>query len=84
MDKADIAYRDKIFRKDKERPQLKAILKVLDKDIDTRMIIGKFFLTIIGAVAELERENINERVIEGVVIAKVEGKYKGRKKVVLN
>lgn len=48
------------------------------------MIIGKFFLTIIGAVAELERENINERVIEGVVIAKVEGKYKGRKKVVLN
>ncbi|MEG2346491.1 MAG: recombinase family protein [Cetobacterium sp.] len=60
------------------------MLKVLDKDIDTRMIIGKFFLTIIGAVAELERENINERVIEGVVIAKVEGKYKGRKKVVLN
>ena len=57
-----------------------ATLKVLDKDIDTSTAIGKFFLTIIGAVAELERENIRERVLEGVAIAKEEGKYKGRKK----
>ena len=57
-----------------------ATLKVLDKDIDTGTAIGKFFLTIIGAVAELERENINQRVREGVAIAKSEGKYKGRKK----
>lgn len=57
-----------------------ATLKVLDKDIDTSTPIGKFFLTIIGAVAELERENILQRVKEGVEIAKSEGKYKGRKK----
>lgn len=116
-DKADIIYSDKVSGKDKERPQLKAMLqelkendvvvvksldrlsrstmdlleiakeiqdkgaslKVLDKDIDTSTPIGKFFLTIIGAVAELERENIRARVLEGVEIAKNEGKYKGRK-----
>lgn len=58
----------------------KATLKVLDKDIDTSTAIGKFFLTIIGAVAELERENIVQRVKEGVALAKEQGKYKGRKK----
>lgn len=117
-DKADIIYSDKVSGKDKERPQLQAMLedlkendivvvksldrlsrstmdlleiareienkgatlKVLDKDIDTSTSIGKFFLTVIGAVAELERENIKARVMEGVKIAKQEGKYKGRKK----
>ena len=57
-----------------------ATLKVLDNEIDTSTAIGKFFLTIIGAVAELERANIIERIKEGVAIAKKQGKYKGRKK----
>ncbi|MBC2856825.1 recombinase family protein [Cetobacterium sp. 2A] len=115
---ADIIYSDNISGKNKERPQLKAMLedlkendtvvvksldrlsrstidlleitqeienkgatlKVIDKDIDTSTAIGKFFLTIIGAVAELERENILQRVKEGVTIAKEQGKYTGRKK----
>lgn len=42
--------------------------------------IGKFFLTIIDTVAELERANIIERIKDGVVRAKKQGKYKGRKK----
>lgn len=117
-DKADIVYSDKVSGKNKDRPQLKAMLeglqkddvvvvksldrlsrstmdllsivneieekgatlKVLDKDIDTGTAIGKFFLTVIGAVAELERENIKQRVQEGIEIAKDEGKYVGRKK----
>lgn len=114
---ADIIYSDSISGKNKNRPQLKAMLqdlkendvvvvksldrlsrstmdllsiaqeieskgatlKVLDKDIDTSSPTGRFFLTMLGAVAELERENINQRVKEGVAIAKEQGKYKGRK-----
>ena len=43
---------------------------------------GQFFmLTVFGALAELERENILERQREGIEIAKSEGKYKGRKPI---
>lgn len=34
-------------------------------------------LTIIGAIAEFERECIRERQLEGIAIAKRDGKYKG-------
>lgn len=47
--------------------------------IDTTTPSGKFMLTIFGAVAELEREYILQRQREGIVIAKQQGKYKGRK-----
>ena len=36
-------------------------------------------LTVFGALAELERENILERQREGIEIAKLQGKYRGRK-----
>lgn len=39
---------------------------------------NKAFMTIIGAIAELERNLILERVREGVAEAKKAGKYKGR------
>ena len=39
----------------------------------------KAIMTIIGAISELERNLILERVREGVAIAKKAGKYKGRK-----
>ncbi len=38
-------------------------------------------LTVFGALAELERENILERQREGIEIAESEGKYKGRKPI---
>ena len=40
---------------------------------------GRFMLTVFGALAELERENILERQREGIEIAKFQGKYRGRK-----
>ncbi|MFI3226027.1 MAG: recombinase family protein [Clostridia bacterium] len=47
--------------------------------IDTTTPTGKFMLTVFGAVAELEREYILSRQKEGVEIAKLAGKYTGRK-----
>ena len=51
----------------------------LKENIDTTTPHGRFMLTVFGALAELERENILERQREGIEIAKSEGKYKGRK-----
>lgn len=56
----------------------------LKESIDTTTPQGRFMLTVLGALAELERENILERQREGIDIAKSEGKYKGRKPVEIN
>ena len=47
--------------------------------IDTTTPTGKFMLTVFAALAELEREYILQRQREGIVIAKEQGKYTGRK-----
>lgn len=49
--------------------------------IDTRTPQGKFMLTVFGALAELERENILERQREGIEIAKQKGLYQGRQRL---
>lgn len=56
----------------------------LKEKIDTSTPQGKFMLTVFGAMAELERENILARQKEGIEIAKREGKYKGRKRIEIN
>lgn len=48
------------------------------ESIDTNTPQGKFMLTIFGAMAELEREQILQRQKEGIAIAKAAGKYTGR------
>ena len=53
----------------------------LKENIDTTTPQGRFMLTVFGALAELERENILERQREGIEIAKSEGMYKGRKPI---
>lgn len=49
------------------------------ENINTNTPTGKFMLTVFGAVAELEREYILQRQSEGIVVAKAQGKYKGKK-----
>lgn len=56
-----------------------ANLKILSMGIDTATPTGKLLLTIMGGVAEFEREVMLERRREGIAKAKAEGKYKGRK-----
>ena len=48
---------------------------------DTTTPQGKFAVTIFGAVAELEREQILQRQREGIDAAKAAGKYTGRKRI---
>jgi DNA invertase Pin-like site-specific DNA recombinase len=47
--------------------------------IDTKTPTGKFMLTVFAAIAELERDSLLQRQREGILIAKAQGKYKGRK-----
>lgn len=56
-----------------------AHLKILDLNIDLSSPIGECVLTILGAVAQMERTTIKERTKEGIAIAKRLGKYTGRK-----
>ena len=53
-------------------------LRILSLQMDTSTPTGKLMLTMLGAIAEFERELMLERQREGVAKAKAEGKYKGR------
>lgn len=50
------------------------------ENIDTSTPTGKLMLTMIGAIAEFERQNMLDRQREGIAIAKKNGKYKGGKR----
>lgn len=61
--------------------QKKVSLISFKESIDTTTSTGKLMLTMIGAIYEFERENILERQKEGILLAKLENKYKGRKPI---
>lgn len=54
------------------------------ENIDTSTPQGKFMLSIFGALAELEREQMLQRQREGIDIAKKNGVYKGRQPLKIN
>jgi len=58
-----------------------ASLEVLNIQLDTSSPTGKLMLTMLGAIAEFEREIMLERQKEGIAIAKENGAYTGRKPV---
>src|SRR5271169_1625443 len=53
-------------------------LRVLNLGIDTGSATGKLILSVLGGIAEFEREMLLERQREGIAKAKAEGKYRGR------
>lgn len=57
----------------------KVKIEFIDQPIDTSTPAGKMILTILGAMAEFERELIVERTNDGLKRARKEGKTLGRK-----
>ena len=56
-------------------------LVCVDQPIETQSAAGRLMITILGAMAEFERELIRERVKDGMQRAKAEGKKLGRPSV---
>lgn len=54
------------------------------ENLDSSTPTGKLMLTMIAAINEFERTNLLERQREGIAIAKKNGVYKGRKKIVVS
>lgn len=48
------------------------------ENIDTQSAMGQFFLTVLGSLAQFEREIMIERINAGIARAKSEGKKMGR------
>ena len=64
-----------------EQLESKSVALVSCKEnIDSNTPTGKLMLTMIGAIAEFERQNILDRQREGIRIAKQQHKYCGRQK----
>lgn len=86
----DEVYVESISRLARSTKDLLSIVDELNKknvqfisqkeSIDTATPQGKFMLTVFGAMAELERDQIRQRQSEGIAIAKAKGKYKGKQK----
>jgi DNA invertase Pin-like site-specific DNA recombinase len=55
-----------------------AALRVLNLNLDTSTATGRLMLTLIGAIAQFERELMLERQKEGIQKAKEAGRYRGR------
>jgi DNA invertase Pin-like site-specific DNA recombinase len=56
-------------------------VRILNLGMDTHTPTGKLMVTMLGAVAQFEREMMLERQREGIAKAKPEGRYKGRKPI---
>ncbi|MDL4840351.1 recombinase family protein [Aquibacillus rhizosphaerae] len=54
------------------------VLNMGGDKIDTTTAIGKLMVTVLSGIAEFEADMIKERQIEGIVLAKERGVYKGR------
>jgi DNA invertase Pin-like site-specific DNA recombinase len=62
-----------------ERLKAKGVaLRILSMQMDTSTPTGKLMLTMLGGIAEFERDLMLERQREGIAKAKADGKYRGR------
>lgn len=61
-----------------ELERKKVGFKSIKENIDTTTPTGKFMLTVLGGISQLEREHIRSRQKEGIAIAREKGVYIGR------
>ncbi len=59
----------------------KVKLVTVKEHVDTATPEGRLMMTVIGAIAEFERTIIRERQAEGIALAKMKGRYAGRKPI---
>lgn len=79
LDRLGRSARDLLDIAERLKAQGVTIRSIMD-GIDTSGTLGGFILTILSAVAELERENIRERVTAGIAASRAAGGRIGRKK----
>lgn len=60
--------------------QKSVTLQIINLQLDTSTATGKMMLTMLGAIAQFERELMLERQAEGYEIAKAQGRITGRPK----
>lgn len=56
-------------------------LRILNLGMDTHTPTGKLMLTVLGGIAQFEREMMLERQREGIAKGKAAGRYRGRKPI---
>lgn len=91
LKKGDLIIVENLTRLTRRTEDLFEILKLLDEkgaklksvtqDFDFSTSTGKLILTLLGSLAQFERDCILERQRYGIEKAKREGKYKGRKPI---
>jgi DNA invertase Pin-like site-specific DNA recombinase len=58
-------------------------MRILNLGVDIRTPTGKLMLTVLGGVAQFEREVMLERQLEDIAKAQATGKYRGRKPIAM-
>jgi Site-specific recombinases, DNA invertase Pin homologs len=90
----DVVYIESISRLGRSLKDLLDIVEILnnkgvglvslkENHIDTTTPQGKLIFNIFATLSEFERETIKQKQKEGIIIAKANGVYKGRKKIEL-
>ena len=93
MREGDIVYVEEFTRLGRSTEDLLSIVRKIEEKgvgfvslkekFDATTPAGRLQRNMMAAIAEFERDIILERQREGIAIAKREGKYKGRKKIVI-
>jgi DNA invertase Pin-like site-specific DNA recombinase len=94
MREEDIVYIESISRLGRSLKDLLEIVEALnnkgvglvslkENHIDTTTPQGKLIFNIFATLSEFERESIKQKQYEGIILAKANGVYKGRKKIEL-